>query len=177
MIFIQVQRRGYDFVYQFTCQSFICCVSLEYYGLFTVWVTNSKGVSLSVSSIRHDMETLSALLAFCQGNSLVNRWILWQRVSYAELWYFLYFSLNKLLKKVNVSVIWDVMTLMWRHRCNVTVDHHMTSLFFISSCLLRWTVVKWPGRYFNQLKFWRWQSVCYHYLTCIFVFIAYICCF
>ena len=39
---------------------------------------------------RHQMETFSALLAICAGNSRGNRWIPRTKASYAELWCFLW---------------------------------------------------------------------------------------
>ena len=63
----------------------------------------------------HDMETLSALLALCEGNPLVTIGFHSQRASNANLWCFFNVDLNKLEQTVERLVIWDAMTLMWCH--------------------------------------------------------------
>ena len=63
------------------------------------------------------MDAFSALLALCVWDSNGHSWILSQRASYAEFWCFSELSLNKRLK-MDLEVIWDAMTLMWR-LCNV----------------------------------------------------------
>ena len=60
----------------------------------------------------HGMETLSTLLAICEGIGGFP----FQKTSYAQFWCFVDISLNKLWKKVKwFEVIWDSLTLIWRH--------------------------------------------------------------
>ena len=60
---------------------------------------NKAITCLSLSVWRHDKETLSALLAHCEGNPPVTGGFPSYRVS----------------NVVVLSVIWDALTLMWRH--------------------------------------------------------------
>ena len=59
------------------------------------------------------METFSALLALCEGNLPVNRWIPLTKVSDAELWCFLWSVPEQTAEQtIQTPVIWDTNTLI-----------------------------------------------------------------
>ena len=60
----------------------------------------------------HDIETISTLLALCEG-TLCHQWIPFIKGQLCET---LIFSLLQFVERaVELSVIWDAMALMWRH--------------------------------------------------------------
>ena len=64
------------------------------------------------------METISALLVLCAENPTVTHELLSQGDSNSAFSAFFDVTLNKMLKKtVELVVVWDVITPMWRH-CN-----------------------------------------------------------
>ena len=67
----------------------------------------------------HDMETLPALLALCEGNPRFSYlWIPHSRANNAELWYF-FIGPHKLLKKAKFLVFADTLVFIWqRNDCN-----------------------------------------------------------
>ena len=71
-----------------------------------------------------DMETLSALLALCEGNPPVTGGFPSQRSSNADLWCFLgCYPEQAVQQTLDLSVIWDDFTLMWRYwmKCHIHV--------------------------------------------------------
>ena len=59
-----------------------------YKGMFSLSALHVVSVTDIESWCHHDMETLSALLALCEGNPLLSSGFPSQRASNAELWYF-----------------------------------------------------------------------------------------
>ena len=92
---------------------------------------------------RHDMETLSALLAFCEGNPPVTCGLPSQRDSNTELSCFLGCQTEHTVEQtVDLPVNRDVMTPMWRHRI---IAHDYIVLCFVLAtlsllCGLMWYV-------------------------------------
>ena len=80
---------------------------------------------------RHNMETFSVLLTFYERNAPVTGGFLSQRTSNAEL-VFSVVRLRMLLKRIELSPIWDAMVL-WRH-CIKSHTIHENSWYFHHCC-------------------------------------------
>ena len=83
------------------------------------WIADANGVVAGLSQStpwwRHQMETFSALLAFCVGNS---RWIPHTKASDAELYVFFDLRLNKPVRKQSWGWWFETPARsLWRH-CN-----------------------------------------------------------
>ena len=64
---------------------------------------------------RHQMETFSALLAFCAGEFTGHRWILRTKASDAELWCFPCAPGPTIEQPMETRVIWDATALIMTH--------------------------------------------------------------
>ena len=75
---------------------------------------------------RHDMETFSALMVLCEGNSLITGEFSSQRT--VIIWVIIFFLWCKPGQTVDQSfwlpVISDAMTVMWRHYCDSKFHEH-----------------------------------------------------
>ena len=63
----------------------------------------------------YDMETFSALLALSDGNPPVTGWFPSRRARNVEIWRFFCLCEQTVEQTTELLLIWDVMTLMWRH--------------------------------------------------------------
>ena len=111
----------------------------KFYLILSIWSFVKKASDLEVSWGRHDMGTLSALPARCEGNPPMTNRFLTQRVSIGDLWCFERVSLNMLNKHSSYSCL----TFMWRH-CNIQGCHRLVpnELYFNKNisvvCLTCW---------------------------------------
>ena len=95
---------------------------------------------------RHGLETFQTLLTLCEGNQPMTL----QRASDADLWCFLrYYPEQTAKQTVNLSMIWDAMTLMWRG-CNEQIcSRHRAGHKDYNTKLDMFSEA-----FFGQLRFW-----------------------
>ena len=86
------------------------------------------------------METFSALLALCEGNPIVTRWIPLIKATDAELWCFLWSAPEPTVEQTfKTPVIWDPLRSLWRH-CNESFHSlvPMYEILYAVVCTLCW---------------------------------------
>ena len=90
----------------FLCTRYVC-----------FWCAHFINHFISQSWWRHQMETFSALLALCEGNSpVIGQWIPLTKASDAELWCFFDLGLNKRLSKQSWDWWFETPSRpLWRH--------------------------------------------------------------
>ena len=96
--------------------------------LFCYVMTSLDCFTLSLHNpwLRHKMETFSALLALCAGNSPVTGEFPHTKASDAELWCFFYLRLNGRLNKQSRGWRFETSSLsLWRH-CSASSWHKFT---------------------------------------------------
>ena len=74
---------------------------------------NKSCLDTLVTWWRHQMETVSALLALCEGIQQCHRWISIMKASDAKLWYFLWSAHEQTVEQtIETPVIWDTIVLI-----------------------------------------------------------------
>ena len=119
---------------------------------------------LKNSCWRRQMETFSALLAICTGNSPVPVEFPAERPVTRSFDAFFDLRLNKRMSKQSCGWRFDISRPLWRHR-NVCLLRSMSEEWYIWSSMIHWClfpliVRKWEGVYFvstTQIK--NWSSV------------------